>query len=606
MLKFFSAKRFKDIKASMSVSSRMMKIVWDQDPRLFCGYLISILIPAITPFINMYVYKLVIDLVVKVVAGAPFVAAEFYPLMVLTFVSYLLSDAAGRTQGFLERLIWTKVPIKLNDLIYRKTASLDMYYYEDDKFRDLLEKIKDSYQHRPQRLVTGIFYIIQELVQLTIALIAIIKLNWWFVPLLLLVSIPGFVNELNRSKFAYGIWDAESVIRKQFYYLTHSLIDYRTIKEIKLFKLANNFLESIKRIQTEFYINNKKLALNIFKSGVIFNVISAGSFVGIEIYIILRALNRLISVGDISFYTSIVGNFQQSLGGLMRNFTSVFENSLFLQPMFELFDAEDKLVHKSDGVVLDLKKAPVIEFKDVGFSYPGTDAMILNHFNLIINSGEKIAFVGENGAGKTTLIKLLVRFYDVTEGEILIDGINIKDINLDSWYQYVGVLFQDFNKYDFTAGENIHYGNIDLKFDLEKIIQAAGSAGAHRMINKFDKKYDQVLGRTFENGLELSGGQWQKIALSRAFYRNAPVLVLDEPTASIDAKAEAEIFNQVEKLSQDKTVIIISHRFSTVRNADKIYVFDQGKVIESGSHDELIKLSGQYASLFKLQAKGYQ
>lgn len=214
--------------------------------------------------------------------------------------------------------------------------------------------------------------------------------------------------------------------------------------------------------------------------------------------------------------------------------------------------------------------------------------------------------MGENGAGKTTVIKLLARFYDVSSGEILINGKNIKDIDIASWYDRFGVLFQDFNKYEHKVSENIHFGQVNQKMIIKNVIEAAKSSGAHLMISKFDKGYDQMLGKMFEGGVELSGGQWQKIALSRAFYRNAPVLVLDEPTASIDAKAESEIFNRVEKLSKNKTVIIISHRFSTVRNADKIYVLDKGKIVENGTHEQLMKLGGQYFTMFSLQAKGYK
>jgi ATP-binding cassette, subfamily B, bacterial len=238
--------------------------------------------------------------------------------------------------------------------------------------------------------------------------------------------------------------------------------------------------------------------------------------------------------------------------------------------------------------------------------YPGASNKILNKFSITINPGDKIALVGENGAGKSTIIKLLARFYDVSAGEILLDGTNIKDVNLESWYRYLGVLMQDFNKYEDPVKDNIYFGKVNEHYSLQEIITASNLAGSHSMINKLDKGYEQMLGRMFEGGIELSGGQWQKIALARAFFRNAPVLVLDEPTASIDAKAESEIFSRVEKLSKDKTVIIISHRFSTVRNADKIYVIENGKISEEGTHEELLKLNGQYAMMFKLQAKGYQ
>ncbi|KKQ14947.1 MAG: ABC transporter, ATP-binding/permease protein, partial [Candidatus Daviesbacteria bacterium GW2011_GWA1_36_8] len=235
-----------------------------------------------------------------------------------------------------------------------------------------------------------------------------------------------------------------------------------------------------------------------------------------------------------------------------------------------------------------------------------TNKKILDNFSLSINPGEKIAFVGENGAGKSTLIKLLIRFYDVDSGEILIQGINVKNLKIKDIYKHIGVLFQDYNKYEDTVTENIYLGNVTRNVKLQNIINASISAGSHEMVEKLDKGYSQMLGRMFEGGIELSGGQWQKIALARAFFRNAPILVLDEPTASIDAKAESEIFERVEKLSKDKTVIIISHRFSTVRNADKIYVIDQGKIVESGTHQQLMELDGQYAILFKLQARGYQ
>ncbi len=252
------------------------------------------------------------------------------------------------------------------------------------------------------------------------------------------------------------------------------------------------------------------------------------------------------------------------------------------------------------------KKTPRIEFKNVSFAYPDTKGQVLRDFSLEINHGEKIAFVGENGAGKSTIIKLLARFYDVDSGVILINGKNIKDLNLESWYRYIGVLFQEFNKYEYSVNENIYFGKVHEKYNEQEITRAATLAGAHPMIQKLDKGYQQMLGRMFEGGIELSGGQWQKVALARAFLRNAPILVLDEPTSALDARAETEVFGRVEKLAKDKTVIIISHRFSTVRNADKIYVIDNGKIIESGNHLSLMKLNGQYAALFNLQAKGYR
>lgn len=290
----------------------------------------------------------------------------------------------------------------------------------------------------------------------------------------------------------------------------------------------------------------------------------------------------------------------------MRNLNQVFDSSLYVNSIFEVIDSQPIVKEIESPIKTDSGKAPLIEFRNVKFSYPDTDNLILDDFSMVIKPGEKIALVGENGAGKSTIIKLLARFYDVLEGEILINGINIKNLSIDDWFKHIGVLFQDYNRYEDSVKENIYLGNVEKEVDLQEIMKASFSAGAHKMVEKFDKGYEQILGRMFEGGIELSGGQWQKVALARAFFRNAPILILDEPTASIDAKSEAEIFEKVENLSKDKTVIIISHRFSTVRNADKVYVIDKGRITEQGSHEQLMKTDGQYAAMFKLQAKGYQ
>ncbi len=602
-----SKKKLGEVRDSIRTSFRLLKLIWTIDPFLVSVSLVANLIPAVVPFVNIYIYKLVIDLVVKVVSGSQgFDPTKFYPLIGLRILTFFIQDGAFRTQNLVQRLLWTKVPVHLNDLVFRKISSLDIYYFENDKFRDLLEKVREAAGYRPQRVIESLLFGFQSALQVTIAFVSLAKLNWVFAIVIAFMAIPEFIDQAYRSKLAYGIWDAEGPMRKRFGYLSHLIQHHKEVKEIKMFRLADKFLTEVKNIQQKFYDYNKDLAIKRYVSGIGFNALGTIVFVGVEIYVIFQALARKVTVGDISFYTGVVSNFQNGLGGLLRNVNEVFDSSLYVKSIFEVLDSKPILEQSKKQIKLNLKKPPVIEFREVDFIYPDTKAKILNNFSLVINPGEKIAFVGENGAGKSTIIKLLARFYDVNAGEILINGVNIKDLDLDNWYQYLGVLLQDFNRYEDPARENIYFGNVDSKMELNEIISAATSAGAHQMIQKFDKGYEQMLGRMFEGGVELSGGQWQKIALARAFFRNAPVLVLDEPTASIDAKAESEIFNKVEKLSKDKTVIIISHRFSTVRNADKIYVIDGGKIVENGSHEELMKIAGQYAALFKLQAKGYQ
>ncbi len=596
----------KQIKATLASSFKLLKLAWSVDPKLILMRSGAMLMPAIIPFINIYIYKLIIDLIVNSISSSHLDLNKLVSLILVRLLTYFLQELAFAVQIYTGRLLWLKFPIAYNKLILTKISKLDYQYFEDSDFKNLLERVRDASTFRPLNSLDFFFYTLQGSIQLLIAAVAIGRLNIFLLLLLVMIAIPEFLNQARMAKFTWGVWTQNSPLRKRYWYLNDLLQRAHSVKELKLYKVAGKFIDELTDIQQKFYLDNKILLKNNFLIGSVFKGLSTLTYIGIESFIFLEAITRKITIGDIGFFTGMVNNFQNALSGFFKNVNDLFENGLYIQSIFELLEAKPRLVYPENPIKLNLKSAPRIEFNKVNFAYPGSKQKILNAFSLVIEPGEKIAFVGENGAGKTTLIKLLSRFYDVDEGEILIDGKNIKDLDLDSWYKVIGVLFQDFEEYEHTVSENIHFGNIEQPKNLESIIEAAVSGGAHSMIQKLDKKYEQMLGKTFEEGIELSGGQWQKLALSRAFFRNAPVLVLDEPTAAIDAKAESEIFGRVERLSKDKTVIIISHRFSTVRNADKIYVIDNGQIKESGSHEELIKLDGQYATLFKLQAKGYQ
>lgn len=597
--------KLNEVKDTIKTSARLLALVWRVDKLFILGIAASTTIPAIIPFINIYIYKLVIDRVVEVIQGVPLELSRFYPLLALRIFTYFIQDVAFTSQGFMERVLWAKIPMYISQLVFQKVSSLDIQYFEDSKFKDLLEKVRDSYSHRPVQLIDFLFYGLQSIIQVMIALVAIAKLNLLLVLPVTLVAIPEFISQAQRSKLAWGVWSQNTPLRKRFWYLSHIIQDARSIKEIKIFKLAKKFIDEVTSLQEGFYKDNISIARKNYNFDLLFSGFSTAVFIGVEVYVIFQALTKKLTIGDINFYTGVVSNFQNGLGGLFRNINGIFDSSLYVKSIFEVLDLKPLVKQPDNPVKINIKKAPKIEFKNVFFTYPGTKKAILKNFSITIEPGEKVAFVGENGAGKTTIIKLLARFYDVDKGKILIDGVSINQLDIDNWYKYFGVLFQDFNRYEHTVEENIGFGRVYDNVGLEEIIEASTSAGAHSMIEKLDKGYKQMLGRIFDEGIDLSTGQWQKIALARAFLRNAPVLVLDEPTSSIDAKAEAEIFNKVEKLSKDKTVIIISHRFSTVRNADKIYVIDSGKITESGTHSELIKLNKQYATLFNLQAKGY-
>ncbi len=595
-----------NFKSSIIVVLRTMGLVWQVDKFLFILFMILVIVPGVVPFVNAYIYKLIIDYVVNSLSASTFNLDGLFFLFGLRFFTYFIQQLSFVFQTYVDNLLWTKFPITFNKLLFSKLASLDVQYFEDSQFKDLLSKVRESYNYRPQNLFNNMFYSLQSLVQVVIAIVAVLELNLWLIFPILLVTIPDFFLQMRESKIMWNIWGWSSIMRKRFFNISNMLQDGGQVKEIKIFGLGKWFVNSILGLQKQFYNENKKVANKylFLDSGI--NLLSSVVFVGIEIYVISQALLKRITVGDIGFYTTIINNFQNGLGGFFRSINQVYDNSLYVVSVFDLFDLKPRLQQYPNAQRLELSTPPSIEFKNVTFRYKGSNRPVLHNFSLKIEPGEKIALVGENGAGKSTLIKLLVRFYDPDEGSVLINGINLKDLDTDDWHKTVGVLFQDFNRYEYTVKENIQFGNIDVPTDEQYLTEAVKSSGASEVIDSLERKYEQMLGKTFKEGIDLSTGQWQKIALARAFYRNAPILILDEPTASIDAKAEAEIFDRVEKLSRDKTVIIISHRFSTVRQADRILVLDDGQIIEQGSHEKLMKKKGLYSELFELQAKGYK
>lgn len=594
------------VKETFLISKKLLTILWQKEKVLFILSLFSVLVPATLPFITAYVFKLIIDFAIKSISLNTVNYQALTPLLFILLGTLFFQKISFTLSGYVRKILFIKFPITLYQLVLDKISSLDLQYFEDSDFHDKLQRVKESYSWRPLEQINISFLLVQNIVQVTIALIATIRLNAFLAILLTLVSIPDLLNQVIVSKFSFNIWAKNTPARKKFSYLSNLIQHRGSIKELKIFSLRQKFISEVVRNQQDFFAENSAVAKKqlLFNSGL--NILDSLVDLGIFIFIILEAVYKRITVGDISFYQNVINNYNNGIGSFFGNASRIYDHSLYNKDLFDVLEIEPKIKQTEKPIKVDFHKTPVIEFKDVFFRYPGSRKYILKNFSITINPGEKVAFVGENGAGKTTLIKLLSRFYDVDQGEILIDGVNIKNLDLESWYKSIGILFQDFIQYEYPAKDNIFFGKVWEKENLEKIIDASRSAGAHDMIKKFDNEYAQMLGKTFEGGIELSGGQWQKVALARAFFRNAPILVLDEPTAAIDAKAESEIFGRVEKLSKDKTVIIISHRFSTVRNADKIYVIENGQIIESGSHSELMKQSGQYSTLFNLQAKGYQ
>ncbi len=597
------------VRSTLNTTFRLLKIYWDYDKWIFVGNLFFTTLPSLIEFVNAYIYKLIIDLVIGSVNGIPTNISTLYWLLGARVGTFLVQDLSFSLQKYFSNLLWTKFPIHLYQKYLGFITNLDLEYFENSDFKNKLEKVRNSYAWKPQNLISSSFYIFEGLTQVTIAIIAIAYLNWLLLIPIILAATLGLIIQTKVSEVAWGIWSDLSPHRKKYWYLS-GLVEGgysgESIKEIKIFKLAGRFLQELKEIYTKFDTENIAQAKKQFKVNIAHGFINNVVYICIELYVILSAIAKKITIGDATYYTAITSRFQSGVNGLFSNITDLYDNSLYVKDMFDILDTPQILHHSVSPAKLETNKTPKIEFKNVSFKYPEAKNYVLKNFNLTLNPGEKVALVGENGAGKSTIIKLLARFYDVTGGQILIDNKDIKDIDIDTWHKTLGVLFQDYIKYQHNLEDNIYFGKAYAQKSESSIIEAAKKSGADLVAKTLPNKYKQMLGKTFEDGVELSNGQWQKVALGRAYLRNAPVLILDEPTASIDAKAEYEIFKKVDSLSKNKTVIIISHRFSTVRNADKIFVLKKGEIEESGSHEQLLDKNGTYAKLFRLQAKGYQ
>lgn len=491
--------------------------------------------------------------------------------------------------------------------ISKKLTELDPATFENPEFQDLiaqLEGVKGTLQMHLVRF-TGLVDAVFKFVTAAIVVSVIFP---WFAPIIIIATIPSYLV-FDRSRIATWPFYVEkrSIVTRVTQYIKNLLSSDSTSKEATIFQTGTVLLSKIKREQHTYYRNFAKANDPWILRITLARILQFGVFAYTQYLTLSRVLQGTLSIGQFTLVFQQSFTLAQSAETVLSHYSSIAARNKYLDKYFDFLSTKKAINSSLHPVVIpDNPMPPVIEFKNVSFRYPKTERYILKDFNLTIQSGEKVALVGENGAGKTTLIKLLLRFYDVTEGEVLINGVNIKEVSLSEWHKYIGALFQDFIKYQFTFKENVYFGDL-TKHQEEKFLKdAIEKSGADKYVDTLPDKYDQVVGKMFEGGIDLSGGQWQKLALARAFFRNAPILILDEPTSAIDAKAEYEIFQRVQTLQKDKTVIIISHRFSTVRNADRILVLDEGKIIEEGEHEHLMKKKGVYAELFDIQAQGYK
>ncbi len=574
----------------------------------FSVLLIFLTIVSLLPFVASFVQSKVIDEITKLIP----VASDQRVLNTL-----IVLIAVGIVLAVVEKILWAVISlaekIQYFDLgkyieikFLKKAASLDTDHYENPKTSQLIQKVKDIYEFRPRNIANRLVWMSGDLIKIisTVAILFTFSIPAFLV--VVITSIPSLIAGYKLGYGSWGIWDSNAIDKKRYWSTKDMLSRESSLMELRIFNARNFLFDTVQSIYDRFTSKEKRdQSKRAFIESLIGNLSTLGYLI-FWIIGIFAAVDGKITIGLLTFYVASINSFSSSLSNFFRSLSSQYEDSLYLVDFFKFMNIEN--VIKNGNVQLkNTNIAPEIVFKNVSFRYPRSTKYILKNFNLTIKGNERIALVGVNGAGKTTIIKLLCRFYDVNKGQILIDGIDIKKMDLENWYQKIGVLFQDFVKYSqFDVQTNIELGDVEKIGNQEKLNEAILKADAQDFINEYKHKLEQILDKSFDEGVNPSGGQWQRIALARAFFRDAPVLILDEPTSAIDAKGENEIFERLYEFSQGKTVIIVSHRFSTVRQADKIYVIDQGKIVEQGTHEHLIQEDGKYAKLFKLQAKGYQ
>jgi ATP-binding cassette subfamily B protein len=483
---------------------------------------------------------------------------------------------------------------------------LDLAFFEDPKFYDTLQQAQGAASQRPIEMVQQLFSLIRSCITFLSMIALMARLGGFVAIMALIAPIPSFIATTRYGWRGYWLAQRQSPERRRMGYFLDLLTRDTFNKEIKLFGLGANFMSRWKLIADKFYRENLALLTSRSVMGFLWGNLTTLVTSGTFLYVALQAIARRLTLGDLTLYTQAVSSVQSSFQIILGSFSSLYEGGLYLNNLFTFLDHEPAIRDRGDAIPLPAALSSGIEFRDVWFTYPGKSAPALSGISFKLDLDETIALVGLNGAGKTTIVKLLTRLYDPDKGAIYLSGRDIREYSLTSLRQAIGVIFQDYVTYYFTAADNIGVGRVDDMEQLALIEESAKKSGAAAMIEKLPDGYETMLGRWFDQGVQISGGEWQKIALARSFMRDADVLVLDEPTASLDARAEYEVFARMKRLTEGKMALFISHRFSTVRLADRILVLEHGRIKEDGTHEELLELNGAYAELFHLQAAAYR
>src|SRR6266498_4007476 len=600
--------KWKEVRESFTHTPKAVRLVWQANRSATVGLAFLTLAGALLPATQAWVGKLIVDgVVASIQRGAdPEQVRSVFVYLIIELALFLLSTGLNHARRLIQQLIQLQLANRIRAEIIRKALTLDLAFFEHPDFYDRLQNARRESGYKPVDLINDTFLIVQNTITLISFALLLLRFSPWLVIILLVTSIPAFIAETRFAEEGFRLLTRRAPETRQINYLSRLLTEDTSAKEIKLFNLGETLLARYMTLFDKFFREDKSLALRRAVAGFGLGLIATLGFYGSYAWIVWHTVQGKISLGDMTLYLTIFRQGQSTFQSILAAVGSIYENNLFMANYFDFLDLKPQMRIGAQQQKLPVPLRRGIEFRGVGFRYPESEDWALRGIDLHIRPDEKIALVGHNGAGKTTVIKLLSRLYDPTEGDILIDGVDIRELDPLDLRQKIGVIFQDFVRYHLPVSENIGFGQIEAAHRMDKIVESARKSGAHAIIENLPEGYQTMLGRWFHGGHELSIGQWQRIALARAFMRDAEILVLDEPTASLDAQTEYEIFRHFQELTEGKMAILISHRFSTVRMADRIVVIQGGRIAESGSHQELLRQEGIYAELFGMQAEGYR
>ena len=583
----------------------IVAIVWDSGPGVVSCSLLLRVLTALSPLALLTVARIILDSVVAYISKGGQLRPHFWWWVALEFAIAAVTTLLTRATDFADTLLADRYVKYISVRMMKQASSLDLATYEDPGFHDKLERARVQATDR-LLLIQQLGRLLQQIIATLALAVGIFVFMPWLLVLLLVCVVPAFLGESHFAFLGYSLAFRQTPVKREMDYLRYLAVSKEGAKELKVFGLHHYFTARFSKLADRIFSENVGLARRRFLASSFLTLLSTAGYYGAYIYVVAETLRGRISVGTLQFLAGSIAAASLNLQSIFSAFSGIADQSLFLSDLLSFLGLQPTIRSKPNGLPCPRPMRWGIEFRNVSFAYPGTQRLVLRDLNLTLHQGERIALIGENGEGKTTIVKLLTRLYDPTEGAIYLDGVDLREYDLDDYTSQVAVIFQDFMRYDMTARENIAIGRVGEPQNLDEVVAAARKSKADDVVRKLEAGYEQMLGRRFDGGVDLSGGEWQKVALARAYLRDAQILILDEPTASLDAKSEQQVFRQFAELTQNKLSLLISHRFSTVRMADRIVVLENGRIAEEGHHDQLMARDGRYAQMFDMQASNYR